>query len=112
MSDEEDFSSTEAEETMPTPTSDDRIHVDKDIQDEILEAASETITEETAFSSTILSDGYKTTAKPQMSESLCEPSLHSMDKSTSKSTTQRRSDQTLRLTPRKMKAEYYWALLR
>ena len=56
-----------------------------DIQDEIIGAASKTTTEEAYFSSTDLSDGYKITAKPQMSESLCEFSLHSRDKPNSKS---------------------------
>ena len=116
--------SAEAEETMPTPTSDERTQVDQDIQEEIIRAASKTTIVD--FSSADISDGYKTTTKPQMSESLCEPFLHSRDKSQSKSTTQKESDQKkkkmtvnlmtplwiLRLTPKKMKAEYYWALLR
>ena len=91
VSDDEDFFSAEAEETIPTPTSDERTQVDQDIQDEIIGAASKTTTEEADFSSADLSDGYKTTAKPQMSESLCEPSLHSRDKPNSK--TQKKSDQ-------------------
>ena len=93
VSDDEDFFSAEAEETMPTPTSDERTQVDQDIQAEQIGVASKTTTEEADFSSTVLSDGYKTTAKPQMSESLCEPSLHSRDSSKSKSTTQKESDQ-------------------
>ena len=90
---DEDFFSAEAEETMFTPTSDERTQVDQDIQDEIIGVASKITTEEADFSSVDLSDGYKTTAKSQMSESLCELSLHSRDKSKSKSTTQRKSDQ-------------------
>ena len=35
VSDDEDLSRAEAEETMPTPTSDERSPVDQDIQDEI-----------------------------------------------------------------------------
>ena len=93
VSDDEDFFSAEAEETMSTPTSEERTQIDQDFQDEIIEMASETITEETAFSSTELSDDCKITANPQMSESLCEPSLHSRDSSKSKSTTQRKGDQ-------------------
>ena len=91
VSDDEGFFSAKAEETMPTPTSDERTQVDQDIQDEIIGVASKTTTEEVDFSSADLSDGYKTTAKPQMSESLCEPSLHSRDNPNS--TTQRKSDQ-------------------
>ena len=91
VSDDEDFFSAEAEETIPTPTSDERTLVDQDIQDKIIGAASKTITEEADFSSADLSDGYKTTAKPQMSESLCEPLLHSRDNPNSK--TQKKSDQ-------------------
>ena len=58
-----------------------------------------------------------------MSESLCELSLHSRDKSKSKSTTQRKSDQKkkkhdskpddtpmdLEVDPKKMKEVYYWS---
>ena len=94
VSDDEDFFSAEAEETMPTPTSDERTQVDEDIQDEIIGMASETTTEEADFSSADLADGYKTTAKPQMSESLCELSLHSRDNP--KSTTPRKSDQKMK----------------
>ena len=65
--------------------------MDQDIQDKIIGAASKTTTEEADFSSADLSDGYKTTAKPQMSESLCELSLHSRDNPNS--TTQKRSNQ-------------------
>ena len=86
MSDGEDFFSAEAEETIPTPTSDQRTQVDQDIQDEIITSA-----EETDFSSADLFDGYKTTAKAQMSESLSELSLHPRDKLNSK--TQKKSDQ-------------------
>ena len=93
VSHDKDLSSTEAEETMPTPTSDERSPVDQDIQDEIIGAATKTTTEEADFSSAELSVGYKTTAKPKVSESLCEPSLHSRDKSKSKFTTQKDSDQ-------------------
>ena len=123
VSDDEDLSSAEAEETMPTPTSDERSPVDQDIQDEIIGVASKTTTEEADFSSAELSVSYKTTAKP---ESLCKQSLHSRDSSKLKSTTQKESEQkkkknesklmtplwTLRLTPKKMNAEYHWALLR
>ena len=84
VSDDGDFFSAEAEETIPTPTSDERTQVDQDIPDEIIGAASETSPEEADFSSADLSDGYKTMAKPQMSESLCELSLHSRDKTNSK----------------------------
>ena len=80
VSDDEDFFSAEAEETIPTPTSDERPQVDQDIPDQIIGAASKTTTEEADFSSADLSDDYKTIAKPQMSESLCELSLHSKDK--------------------------------
>ena len=80
---------------MPTPTSDERTQGDQDIQDEIIGAASKTTTGKTDYSAD-LSDGYKTTDTPQMSESLCEPSLHSRDKSKSKSTTQKKSDQKKR----------------
>ena len=45
VSDDEDFFSAEAEETMPTPTSDERTQVDQDIQDEIIGVASKTTTE-------------------------------------------------------------------
>ena len=90
VSDDEDFFSAEAEETMPTATSDERTLVDQDIQDGMqIGVASKTTTEEADFSSTALSDGYNTTATPQMSESLCKPSLHSRDSSKSKSTTQK-----------------------
>ena len=89
VSDDEDLSSTEAEETMPTPTSDERSPVDQDIQDEIIGVATKTTTEEADFSSVELSVGYKTTAKPQMSKSVCESSLHSRD--SSKSMTQKES---------------------
>ena len=57
----------------------------------IIGAATKTTTEEADFSSAELSVGYKTTAKPEMSESVCEPSLHSRD--SSKSITQKESDQ-------------------
>ena len=67
-------SSAKAEETMPTPTSDERSPVNQGIQDEIIGVASKTTTEEADFSSAELSIGYKTTAKPQMSESVCESS--------------------------------------
>ena len=93
VSDDEDLSSAEAEETMPTPTSDERSPVDQDIQDEIIGAATKTTTEEANFSSAELFVGYKTTAKPQMSESLCEASLHSRDSFKCKSTTQKESEQ-------------------
>ena len=65
------------------------------ILDEIIGVASKTTTEEADFSPDELSIDYKTTttAKPQMSESVCEPSLHSRDKSKSKSTNQKVSDQ-------------------
>ena len=63
------------------------------IQDEIIGVTTKTTTEEADFSSAELSIGYKTTAKPQMSASICEPSLHSRDKSKSKSTNQKVSDQ-------------------
>ena len=123
VSDDEDFFSAEAEETILTPTSEERAKVDQDIPDDIIGAASETIPEEADFSSTDFSDGYKTLSKPQMSESLCEPSLHSRDKPNSK--IQKKNDKkkkkndskpdeistTLKLTPKKMKAEYYWACL-
>ena len=52
-----------------------------------------TTSEEADFSSAELSVGCKTTAKPQMSESMCEPSLHSRDTSKSKSATQKESEQ-------------------
>ena len=96
VSNDEDFFSAEAEETVPTSISDERTQVDQDIQAEQIGAASKTITEEAKFSSTVLSDGYKTTAKPQMSETLCEPSLHSRDNSKSKSTTQKESEQKMK----------------
>ena len=79
MSDDEDFFSDEVEETIPTPTSDERAPVDQDIQDEIIEVTTKTTSEEADFSSAELSVGCKTTAKPQMSESMCEPSLHSRE---------------------------------
>ena len=63
------------------------------IQDEIIEVTTKTTSEEADFSPAELSIGYKTTAKPQMSESVCEPSLHSRDKSKSKSATQKESEQ-------------------
>ena len=63
------------------------------IQDEIIGVTSKITTEEADFSPAELSIGYKTTAKPQMSESVCEPSLHSRDKSKSKSATQKESEQ-------------------
>ena len=44
VSDDEDLSRAEAEETMPTPTSDERSPVDQDIQDEIIGAATKTTT--------------------------------------------------------------------
>ena len=84
VSDDEDFFSAEAEETILTPTSDERTQVDQDILDDIIGAASETTPEEADFSSADLSNGYKTMAKPQMSESLCELYLHSGDKTNSK----------------------------
>ena len=59
VSDDEDFFSAEAEETIPTPISDERTQVDQDIPDEIIGSASETIPEEADFSSADLSDGYK-----------------------------------------------------
>ena len=97
VSDNEDLSSAEAEETMPTPTSDERTQVDQNIQTEQIGVATKTTTEEADFSSAELSVGYKTTAKPDMSESVCEPSLHSRDssklKSKLKSTTQKERDQ-------------------
>ena len=61
------------------------------IQDEIIGVTSKTTTEDADFSPAELSIGYKTTAKPQMSESVCESSLHSRD--SSKSMTQKESDQ-------------------
>ena len=79
VSDDKDFFSAEAEETIPTPTSDERTQVNQDIPDEIIGAASETTPEEADFSSTDFSDGYKTMSKLQMSKSPCEPSLHSRD---------------------------------
>ena len=63
------------------------------IQDEIIGVTSKTTTEEADFSPDELSIGYKNTTKPQMSESMCEPSLHSRDKSKSKSATQKESEQ-------------------
>ena len=54
----------------------------KTVPDETIGSASETTPEEAGFSSTDFSDGYKTMSKPQMSESLCEPSLHSRDTKT------------------------------
>ena len=101
VSDDEDIFSAEAEETMPTPTSDWRTQVDQDIQDEMIGAVSKTTTEKADFSSAEVSDGYKTTDMPQMSESLGEPSLHSRDKSKSKSTTQKESDQKKKKNDRK-----------
>ena len=49
VSDDGDFFSAEAEETIPTPTSDERTQVEQDIPDEIIEAASETSPEEVEF---------------------------------------------------------------
>ena len=122
MSDDEDFFSDEVEETIPTSTSDERAPVEEDIQDELIKVTTKTTSEETYFSSAELSVGCKTTAKSQMFESMCEPSLHSRDKSRSKSTTQKESKErkgrrmtvnlmiliwTLRLTPKKMKTKYH-----
>ena len=81
MSDDEDLFS---DEIFP---------VDQDIQDEIIEVTTKTTSEEADFSSAELSVGCKTTAKPQMSESMCEPSLHSRDKAKPKSATQKESEQ-------------------
>ena len=63
------------------------------IQDEIIGVTTKTTSEEANFSSAELSAGSKTTTKPQMSESMCEPSLHSRYKFKSKSTTQKESEQ-------------------
>ena len=63
------------------------------IQDEIIGVTSKTTTKEANFSPDEFSIGYKTTAKPLMSESVCEPSLHSRDKSEAKSTNQKVSYQ-------------------
>ena len=124
VSDDEDFFSAEAEETIPTPTSDERTQVDQDIQDDIIGAASKTTTEEADFSSADLSDGYKTMPKPQMSESLGEfpytPGTNPILKPRRRVIRKRRKITvnlirplwTLKLTPKKMKAEYYWAHLR
>ena len=86
VSDDEDFFSDEVKETIPTPTSDERAPVEQDIQDKIIKVTTKTTSEETDFSSAELSVGCKTTAKPQMFESMCEPTLHPRDKSKSKST--------------------------
>ena len=80
-------------ETRPTSTSDERAPVEQDIQDKIIGVTTKTSTEEADFSSAELSIDYKTTAKPQMSESVYESSLHSRDNSNSKSTTQKESEQ-------------------
>ena len=80
-------------ETIPTSTSGERTPVEQDIQDEIIKVTTKTTSEEAEFSSAELSVGCKTTAKPQMSESMCEPTLHSRDNSKSKSTTQKKSEQ-------------------
>ena len=50
VSDDEDFFSAEAEETIPTPTSDERTQVDQGIQDDIIGAASKRTTEKADFS--------------------------------------------------------------
>ena len=63
------------------------------IQDEIIEVTTKTTSEEADFSPAKLSIGYIPTAKPQVSESMCEPSLHSGDKAKPKSTTQKESEQ-------------------
>ena len=81
VSDDEEFFSDEVGETIPTPTSNERAPVDQEIQDEIIGVTTKTVA------------GCKTTAKPQMFESMCEPSLHSRDKSKSKSPTQMECEQ-------------------
>ena len=63
------------------------------IQDEIIGVTTKTTSEEADFSCAELSVGCKTTAKSQMFESMCEPSLHSRDKDKSKSATQKESEQ-------------------
>ena len=80
-------------ETIPTSTSDERVPVEQYIQDKIIGVTIKTTTEEANFSPDELSVGCKTTAKPQMSESMYEPSLHSRDKAKSKSATQKESEQ-------------------
>ena len=93
MSDDEDFFRDEVEETIPTSTSDERAPVEQDIQDEIIKVTTKTTSEEAKFSSAELSVVCKATAKLQMSESMCEPTLHSRDNSKSKSITQKESEQ-------------------
>ena len=122
VSDDEDFFSSE--ETMHTPTSDQRTLVDQDIQAEIIGAVSKTTTEEADFSSADLSDGYKTTAKPRCLNHCVNypytPGTNQTLKHRRGVIRKRRKMTvnlmiplwTLRLTPKKMKAEYHWALLR
>ena len=102
--------------TVSSTFGDERSPVNQDIQDEIIGVAPKTTTEEADFSSAEPSVSYKTTAKP---ESLYKQSLHSRDSSKLKSTTQKEVESitddtlwTLRLTPKKIKSEYHWALLR
>ena len=117
------FSVMKLKITIPSPTSDERAPVEQDIHDEIIGVTTKTTSEEADFSSAELSVCYKTTAKPQMFESMCEPTLHSRDKFKSKSTTQKRRRVsrkrrsmtvnlmiplwTLRLTPKKLKTKYH-----
>ena len=74
ISDDDDFFSAEAEEALLTPVPDEQETTPE----------SERNLEKKNYSSTDLSDGYKEMAKPQMSNLLCDSSLHSRDKTTTK----------------------------
>ena len=74
ISDDDVFFSAEAEEALLTPDSDEQETTPE----------SERSLEKKNYSSTDLSDGYKEMAKPQISNLLCDSSLHSRDKTTTK----------------------------
>ena len=126
VSDDEDFFSAEAEETMPIPTFDERTQKDQDIQAEQIGAASKTTTKTWIF----LLLFYLMVIKPQLNHrclnhcvnhpytpgTVPNPNLQPrrrVNRKRRKMTVNLiTSLWTLRLTPRKMKVEYYWALLR
>ena len=84
VSDDDDFFSAEAEEAILAPVPDDEGTQDNPREYNRDCSRISRTSEKASFSSTDLSDGYKEMAKPQMSKSPHEPSLHSRDKTYSK----------------------------
>ena len=121
MSDDEDFFSDEVEETIPTPTSDERAPVDQDIQDEIIEVTTKQLQKKLIF----LLLNFLLVARPQLNPRCLNqcvnhpytPGTHLNPNLQLRRRVSRKRRRmtvnlmiplwTLRLTPKKMKTEYH-----